>query len=237
MNRFSGGNNSEVLPREVLEAAQRDFVNRVYAWMFGGLLVTAASAMITIEMGWWQTILYSPLRWILIIAQFGIVIALSGAVQKMKPIVSGLSFIAYSFLTGVTLSYILLLYSGASITNAFLVSGTMFGCMSVWGRITKKDLSGMRNFMVMGLFGLIAAMLINLFTNSGAFDFVINVCGVIIFAGLTAYDTQKIQAMSVKELEGGEAAFNSSITGALILYLDFINIFLFILRLSKGSRN
>ena len=147
-------------------------------------------------------------------------------------------FAAYSALTGLTLSSIFFIYSSASIFQAFVVTGGMFGAMSVYGMVTKRDLTGMGSFLFMGLIGVFIAMLVNMFVRSSAMDFVISVIGVIVFTGLTAYDTQKLKYMGeVMPMGDAAAVRRGTILGALNLYLDFLNLFLMLLRLFGNSRD
>jgi hypothetical protein len=176
-------------------------------------------------------------RWILIIAQFGLVIALSGFIEKMNTITAMGSFLLYSALNGLTLSALLLIYSETAIVTSFLSSAGMFGAMSLYGAITKKDLSGIGSFMFMGLIGIILASIVNMFLGSDALSFAISIIGVLVFTGLTAYDTQKIKESAELEFHGSEIATKGAILGALTLYLDFINLFIFTLRLLGGRRD
>lgn len=215
------------------------YMRQVYSWMTVGLLLTAAvafgvAASPSIQMAIFSNI-FIPL--VLIIAQFGIVIALSAAVHKMSAGMATAMFLAYATLTGVTLSSIFIVYPIGSIANAFFTCAGMFLAMSIYGTVTKRDLSGMGNFLFMGLIGIIIASIVNIFLANSMMDFIISICGVIIFTGLTAYDTQKlIRFGSMAPLSDGTAVRRGAILGALTLYLDFINLFLMLLRLF-GGRN
>jgi FtsH-binding integral membrane protein len=174
----------------------------------------------------------------LFIGQIGLVMYLSARINKLSGSAATGLFLAYSALNGVTLSAILLVYASSTIFNAFFTAAGMFAAMSIYGMVTKKDLTGMGQFMMMGLFGLIIASIINMFIGNGPMDMVISIIGVIIFAGLTAYDSQKLRYMGETMPMGDETAIRrGSILGALTLYLDFINLFLFLLRLFGGSRD
>ena len=174
----------------------------------------------------------------LIIAQFALVIALSAAVQRMSAGMATGLFALYSVLTGATLSSIFIVYPIGSIANAFFVTAGTFLAMSVYGTVTKRDLTGMGSFLMMGLFGIIIAMIVNLFLKSTMMDFVISCIGVLIFTGLTAYDTQKLRQFGENTpLDDATAVRRGVILGALTLYLDFINLFLMMLRLFGGSRD
>lgn len=229
-------NISYVKGSDSIAKAQSEFMTKVHAWMFGGLLITALTAWYTANSGLYQYFVGSFLFWGLIIAQFGLVIALSGWIEKMSSQIAILSFLVYSLLTGLTFSTIFVAYTSSSIYSTFVITAGMFAGLSAWGYFTKKDLSGMGSFLIMGLFGLILTGIVNIFIASSALSFIINVVGVIVFAGLTAYDTQKIKEMYVLQDQGTEIATKGAIMGALRLYLDFINLFLFLLRF-LGSRD
>ena len=174
----------------------------------------------------------------LIVAQFGLVIALSAAVHKMSATTATAVFIAYSALTGLTLSSIFVVYPIGSIANAFLTATGTFLAMSVYGTVTRRDLTGMGNFLIMGLFGIIIASIVNIFLASSMMDFVISCIGVLIFTGLTAYDTQKLRVFGMNApVDDATAMRRGALLGALELYLDFINLFLMLLRLFGGNRD
>ncbi len=233
----SGTISSSTMSESAIIEAQKAFLSKVYAWMLSGLLITGFTAMFAMDWGIVQSIMNSPLAFVLIIAQFGLVIALSGWIEKMSVQTAALSFLVYSFLTGLTFSVIFLMYTSESISNTFFVTAGAFGALSLYGFVTKKSLSGMGSFLFMGLFGIIFASIANLFIASSALNFTITIIGVLVFAGLTAYDTQKIKEMYVLQAQGDDAATKGAIMGALRLYLDLINLFLMLLRLLGGSRN
>lgn len=224
------------------------FMRGVYGWMFLGLALTAGVAWATLnvpalsqflfqvnEQG--QIIGVSPVIWLLFIAELGIVFTLSFRVQKMNPTTSTALFLVYSGLNGLTLTPILLAYTMASVFSAFLVCSGMFGAMSLYGLLTKKDLTSWGSFLFMGLIGILIAMVVNIFLQSSAMSLVISGLGVIIFTGLTAYDTQKLKDMG--DVMGNDAAAvrRGTIMGALTLYLDFINLFIMLLRLMGVARD
>jgi uncharacterized protein len=219
-----------VLDEQTLAKAQMDYMSKVYSWMVGGLLVTALTAMFAVKYEWDAYLIHSSLFYILIFAEFGLVLALSGWVNKMSKSTAMISFLGYSFLNGLTFSVIISAYTSESIYNTFFIAAGMFGALSLWGYVTKKDLGGVGRFMFMGLVGIIIASIMQFFFVSSALNFVISVAGVIIFSGLTAYDTQRIKEMYVVLDSGDEVATKGAIMGALMLYLDFINLFLFLLR-------
>jgi hypothetical protein len=216
--------------------AQKAYLTKVYGWMVGGLFTTALIGGIIVSDQQIMMVVLSY-RWILILAQFGLVIALSGFIEKMNTITAMGSFLLYSALNGLTLSALLLIYSETAIVTSFLSSAGMFGAMSLYGTITKKDLSGIGSFMFMGLIGIILASIVNMFLGSDALSFAISIIGVLVFTGLTAYDTQKIKESAELEFHGSEIATKGAILGALTLYLDFINLFIFTLRLLGGRRD
>jgi len=213
--------------------AQNSLIRQVYAWMGGGLLITALMAMATIS----SPALFSAIIgnrlvfYALIIGEIGLVIGISRAINKISASVASFLFLLYAAMNGVTMSVIFAVYTAESITSTFVITAATFGAMSVFGYVTKRDLSGWGSFLFMGLIGVVIASLVNIFVGSSAVSWIISVIGVIVFTGLTAYDTWKIKAMAASGVEGRKPA----ILGALTLYLDFINLFLMLLRL-LGSR-
>ena len=218
------------------------YMRQVYMWMTAGLAITAVTAFAVASSPDLQMAILGNMAIMiaLIVAQFGLVIALSAAVHKMSATTATAVFIAYSALTGLTLSSIFVVYPIGSIANAFLTATGTFLAMSVYGTVTRRDLTGMGNFLIMGLFGIIIASIVNIFLASSMMDFVISCIGVLIFTGLTAYDTQKLRQIYAYYAGDAELAEKASIYGALTLYLDFINIFLYVVRLlgmNSRSRN
>ena len=215
------------------------FMRGVYGWMSLGMLLTAATAWFTATSPLGVSLLQTPgLMLVLILAQFGLVIGLSAAINKLSGGTATLMFMAYSALTGLTLSSIFFVYSMASIFQAFVVTAGMFGAMSVYGMVTKRDLTSLGSFMFMGLIGIVLASVVNMFLKSSAMSFGISVIGVFVFVGLTAYDTQKLKYMGeVMPMGDGTAIRRGTILGALTLYLDFLNLFLMLLRLFGSSRD
>jgi FtsH-binding integral membrane protein len=205
--------------------------------MFLGLLLTAGTAVVVasspalIE----TLILNRILFWILLFGQLGLVFYLSARVDKVSPVTAAVLFMVYSAMVGVTSSVIFLIYTGASIVSAFMVAGGTFGAMAVFGSLTKRSLAGVGQFMFMGLIGLIIASVVSIFWFNDVLMFVINVVGVLVFTGLTAWDAQRLKQMAVVLPDGRVGAY--AVVGALSLYLDFINLFFFILRLMGGRRN
>jgi FtsH-binding integral membrane protein len=173
--------------------------------------------------------------WVLLLAQLGLVFYLSARVGKIAPATAAGLFILYSALTGVTSSVILLMYTGASITSTFVITAGMFGATAFFGTVTKRSLAGLGQFMFMGLIGLILASIVGIFWHSDALQFVISVIGVLVFTGLTAWDAQRLKQMAVALPDGRLATY--AVVGALSLYLDFINLFFFLLRFTGNRRN
>ena len=214
---------------------QNTLVRQVYAWMGAGLALTALMALITVSTPeLLKAIVGNRLVFYgLMFGELALVFALSGAIHRMSAGVATLLFIGYSALNGLTLSVIFLGYTADSIASTFAVSAAMFGAMSIYGYATKKDLTSWGNFLFMGLIGIVIASLVNIFMKNDAVSWVVSAIGVIVFTGLTAYDTWKIKALAAEGAEGRKPA----ILGALTLYLDFINLFLMLLRLMGGRRD
>jgi uncharacterized protein len=213
------------------------FLRGVYGWMCAGLGITALTAWIVAGS---PSIVYAVaanrlLFWALVIAQLGIVLVLSGRVQRLAAGTASLLFVAYSMLTGVTISFVLLAFTGESVAATFVVAAGMFGALAMYGSVTRRDLSGLGSFLFMGLVGVVLASLVGLFWQNGALQFVISFIGVIVFTGLTAYDAQRLKVMALSMPEGGTGSYQ--IVGALTLYLDFINLFLFLLRFMGNRRD
>ena len=209
---------------------ERTFLRSVYAWMFGGLLLTAGAAWWVVQSEAMQQIVF-PMRWILMLAELGLVLFLSFRITKMSAGTAASTFLVFSFLNGLTLSAIFFVYPQADIYRAFLTAAGMFGAMSVYGMVTKRDLTSWGSFFFMGLIGIIICSVINIFLKSSALGFAISLIGVFVFLGLTAYDTQKLKAYATAP----ELRENLAVYGALALYLDFINLFLMLLRLFGGN--
>ena len=214
--------------------AQNTLIRQVYAWMGGGLLITALLAMVTVSSPvLLNAVLGNRLVFYgLIIGELGLVFAISGAINKLSASVASLLFVLYAALNGITMSVIFVVYTAESIGSTFVITAATFGTMSAYGYLTKRDLTGWGSFLFMGLIGVVIASLVNIFTQSSAVAWIISAVGVIVFTGLTAYDTWKIKAMATAGAEGRKPA----ILGALTLYLDFINLFLMLLRLLGNRR-
>jgi FtsH-binding integral membrane protein len=218
------------------EAALRDYMRGIYNYMTGGLLVTGAVAYLAYVSGFYQAIAGTPLVWLVLLAPLGIVFFLGARINSMSLAAAQATYWIYSALVGLSLASIFLRYTGQSLSQVFLITAGTFGGMSLYGYTTKTDLTRFGSFLLMGLFGVIIAGLVNLFLHSSALQFAVSVMGVIVFVGLTAYDTQKIKAMFSTE-DSLELRGKKAVMGALELYLDFLNLFLMLLRLFGGRRS
>jgi FtsH-binding integral membrane protein len=224
----------QVLVRGVASDVERRFMSAVYRWMTLGLAVTAgvaysvASSEDALRLVAGNRLVFFGL----VIAELALVIALSAAVNRLSAAAAGGLFLVYSALNGATLSIVLLAYTGASVGVAFATTAGTFAAMSVYGTVTRRDLTSWGSFLFMGLVGVVIASLVNLFLSSGMLTFVISCAGVVVFTGLAAYDTQKLRAIA--RAGGGAAAL--PVNGALALYLDFVNLFLSLLRLLGNRR-
>ena len=212
------------------------FLRSVYGWMCLGLAITALTAGIVASSPGVVIAIArnSVLFWGLAIAQLGIVLVLSGRVQTLAASTAAALFVVYSMLTGVTLSFILFLYTGESIASTFVVTAGMFGALAAFGTVTRRSLAGWGQFLFMGLIGVVLASIVGLFWQNDGFQFVTAFIGVIVFTGLAAYDAQRLKAMALATPDGQAGSY--AIVGALALYLDFVNLFLFLLRLFGGRR-
>ncbi len=230
---------NQITIAQARQEASTVFLAKVFNWMAAGLGLTGIVAYFTANTGLAAAIIGSPAFFVLIIAELGLVFYLSARVEKIQASTASSLFIGYSVLNGLTLSVIFLAYTSASIAGTFFITAGMFGAMAVYGLVTKRDLSGWGSFLFMGLIGIIIASIVNIFLNSSAMHWMISMIGVFIFTGLTAYDVQRIKKIGEDGImtQGHEAIRKGSIMGALALYLDFINLFLMLLRFFGGSRN
>lgn len=220
-----------------LDMGLRSYMQKVYNFMALGLALTGLIAyMVPQSPELVQTLYFSPLKWVVMLAPLGMVFFLSYSVQRLSYSTTQLLFWAYSALMGLSLGFIFLVYTGQSIARVFFITAAMFLSMSLYGYTTKKDLTSMGSFMVMGLWGIVIASLVNIFLQSSAVQFIVSVLGVVIFTGLTAYDTQRIKD-SYYSSAAGEDLGKLAIMGALMLYLDFINLFMSLLRLFGDRRD
>jgi uncharacterized protein len=224
-------------PAEEIDAGLRAYMLRVYNYMALALAVTGIAALATFNLAVTDgqltqlgSVLYaSPLKWVVMLAPLAMVFFLSFRINSMSLGAAQITFWIYAALMGVSLSTIFLIYTATSITQTFFVTAAAFGALSLYGYTTKRDLSAMGSFLIMGLFGLIIAMVVNLFLQSSAMQFAISVIGVLVFAGLTAWDTQKIKNMYDYVAHDDTMMGRTAIMGALSLYLDFVNMFMFLL--------
>ena len=210
----------------------------VYYWMAGALAITGLTAMLVVNNASLMTLIFSNMGivWGLLIAEIVLVMILSAAINRLSFSTATLLFILYSVLNGVTLSSIFVVYTQGSIASTFFITAGMFGGLALYGTVTKKDLSGMGRFLFMTLIGLIIATIVNIFMQSTMLYWITTFVGVLVFAGLTAWDAQKIQQMAQTADEVNEATQKMALLGSLMLYLDFINLFLYLLRIF-GKRN
>jgi len=214
--------------------AQNTLVRQVYAWMGVGLALTALLALMTVSSpALLNAVVGNRLVFYgLMLGELGLVFVLSGAIDRLSATTATLLFLGYSALNGVTLSVIFLVYTADSIASTFVITAGMFGAMSAYGYLTRRDLTSWGSFLFMGLIGVVIASLVNIFLHSNAVSWIVSAIGVIVFTGLTAYDTWKIKALASQGASGRKPA----ILGALTLYLDFINLFLMLLRFVGDRR-
>ncbi len=223
------------------DAGLRSYMLSVYNYMASGVLLTGVVALLFYRSGLVASLFNevgrpSLLGWVAMLAPLGIVITMSFAVNRLSEFSLKALFWGYAAIMGVSLSTIFLRYSGTSIASTFFATSASFAALSLYGYTTKRDLSGIGRFLIMGVVGLLVAMLLNMIWPSNGGSLLISIVGVFLFAALTAYDTQKIKAM-YDYVGGTEFAGKSVVMGALTLYLDFINLFLFLLRFMGGNRN
>jgi FtsH-binding integral membrane protein len=235
-----------------IDAGLRAHMIRVYNYMTAGVALTGLVAWLAYQAAggdaiqvvggqiagltaFGQTIFQSPLMWVLVLAPLGLVFALSFGINRLSAGTALTLFFVYAGLLGLSLASIFLMYTGMSITRVFFISAATFGALSLWGYTTQRDLSAMGSFMFMGLIGIIIASLVNMFLHSSGLDWAISVIGVLVFAGLTGWDTQRIKEM-YSPMDDGTVAGRKAVMGALSLYLDFINLFLMMLRLFGDRR-
>ncbi len=234
-----------------IDQGLRAHLIRVYNYMAGGVALTGVLAWLTYQLAGGDAIvvaggrisgltpfgeaIFGPMMWVLMLGTLGLVFFISFRINRLQASTALALFMVYAALLGVMLSSIFVQYTGASITRVFFISAAAFGALSLWGYTTQRNLDGMGAFMMMGLFGLIIASLVNIFLKSTGVDWALSVLGVLIFAGLTAWDTQKIKEY-YDPMDDGTVAGRKAVMGALSLYLDFINMFLMLLRLLGDRR-
>ena len=219
-----------------IDVGLRQYMLRVYNYMTGGVALTGVVAYLVANSPTMLNAIYgTPLQWVVMLAPLGFVMVLSFGVNRLSPMMAQVLFWAFAAVMGVSLSYIFLVYTHGSIARVFFISAGMFAAMSLYGYTTKRDLTGIGSFLIMGLIGIIIASIVNIFLGSDALGWAISIIGVLVFTGLTAYDTQRIKHQ-YDAYDDASIATKKAVMGALSLYLDFINLFLMLLRL-LGNRN
>ena len=230
------------VPRAARDAGLRSYMLKVYNYMASGVLLTGIVALLFANSSLMNLLFNSAtgsptlLYWVALFSPLAIVFGISFGINRMSASTAQMLFWVYAGLLGVSLSTLFLVYTGTSIAQTFFAVAAAFAGLSLWGYTTKKDLSGWGSFLIMGVVGIFVALLINMFLRSPAMDLAISAIGVLVFAGLTAYDTQKIKSVYFSVAGHGEAMAKSAIIGALNLYIDFINMFLFLLRFMGDRR-
>ena len=215
----------------------RAYMLSVYNYMGLGLAITGVVAfLVASSPALYTPIFTTPLKWVVMLAPLGFVFFLSAKIRTMSPSAAQMTFWAFAAVMGLSLASIFLVFTGASIARVFFITAGTFGAMSLYGYTTKRDLAAWGSFLFMGLIGIIIASLVNIFIASSALQFAISVIGVLVFTGLTAYDTQRIKEMYY-EADASDVVTRKAIMGALSLYLDFINMFVMLLQLFGTSRN
>jgi FtsH-binding integral membrane protein len=219
-----------------IDVGLRDYMLRVYNYMASGLALTGIVAYVAAASGFYAQIARTPLIWLVILAPLGLVMAMSYGMQRMRASTLQMIFWVYAGLMGLSLAMIFLVFTQTSIARVFFITAGTFAAMSLYGYTTRRDLTQMGSFLFMGLIGIIIASVVNMFVASSALQFAISVIGVIVFTGLTAWDTQQIKEMYF-EADGAEIASKKAVMGALRLYLDFINLFMMLMQLMGTRRN
>lgn len=221
--------------RASYDAGLRRHMLSIYNYMASGILLSGLVALVFAYSGLAEQVMLTPLRWVIALAPLGFVMAMSFGVQRMQTSTLQMLFWLFSVAMGLSLSSIFLVYTGPSIATTFFATAAAFAGLSLVGYTTKRDLSAMGSFMVMGLIGILVAMLLNMWLQSGALALAISILGVLIFAGLTAWDTQRLKN-TYYQVAGSDWAGKVVIMGALSLYLDFLNMFMFLLRFMGDRR-
>ena len=241
-NPFRSNLHASTLSAQDIDQGLRSYMLGVYNNMALGVVLTAIASWLTFNLSFTTVggqpavteigamLFLSPMRWVLMLAPLAMVLVLSFGINRLAPSTARLLFFVYAAMVGVSVATIFALYQAESIARVFFITAAAFGGLSLYGYTTKRNLSAFGSFLIMGLIGVFIAMVVNLFLQSSALQFVISVCGVLVFAGLTAYDTQKIKEMYLAD-DHPDVAGRKSVMGALTLYLDFINLFLFLLHL------
>jgi uncharacterized protein len=218
----------------VVDAGLRAYMLRVYNYMAAGVGLTGLVAMLTYQLSG-PALLESPLIWVFMLAPLALVFFITSRINTLSAEAARRLFFIYAASVGLSLSTIFHVYTGASITRVFFISAAAFGALSIWGYTTQRDLSGFGTFLFMGLIGIVIASLVNIFLRSSGLDWMVSIIGVGVFAGLTAYDTQRIKGM-YDPSDDATSSGRKAVMGALSLYLDFINLFMMMLRLAGNRR-
>ena len=233
----------------VWDAGLRSYMLKIYNYMATGVLLTGIIALLSFKLSvetgangaitgftpMREALFFSGLKWVVMLAPLGVVFYMSFGINKMSSAKAQTVFWIFAALMGLSLSWILLVYTGVSVARVFFITSATFGAMSIYGYTTKRDLTKLGSFLMMGLIGIIIASLVNIFLKSAMMYFIVSILGVLIFVGLTAYDTQKIKNM-YSASDSGEIIGKKAVMGALTLYLDFINLFIMLLRLFGQRR-
>jgi FtsH-binding integral membrane protein len=223
-------------PRPTMDVALRGFMLRVFNTMAGGLALTGLVAYAAAASGLYAAIAGTPLLWVVVLAPVALALLLGFGIERMSPGAAQVAFWSYAVLMGLSLADIFLVYTEASIARVFFISAGAFAATATWGYTTRTDLTRFGSFLFMGLIGIVLASLVNVFLASSAVQFAVSVIGVLVFTGLTAYDTQRLKEMHAS-IRGGDASNRAAILGALMLYLDFINLFVSLLQLFGTRRD
>ena len=232
---WSRPTHSAAIPRAEIDLGLRRYMLQVYNFMAAGLALTGFVAYGAVATGFYQQIAGTPLIWLVMLAPLGALLFLSFRVERMSVGAAQATFWSYAALMGLSLAGIFLVFTGASIARVFFITAATFAAMSLYGYTTKRDLSQFGSFLFMGLIGIVLASLVNIFLASTALQFAISVIGVIVFTGLTAWDTQRIKEVYL-ESDPGDVMTKKALMGALALYLDFINLFVMLLQLVGQRR-
>ena len=240
MNNSQFPYHGEELSRTIVDDSYtmlvRQSVTRAFVWMTLGLAITGLTALFVADSNLIEVLFSSGSFWMLVIAELAVVWFLSSRIMKLSMPVATAAFAVYSLLNGVTLSPIFLVYTGESITSTFFITAATFGTMAVFGYTTKRDLSSWGSYLMMALIGLIIASVVNIFLGSSLLMWAVSYLGVLLFVGLTAYDTQQLKAMIAASIGDEEQTKKVALLGALNLYLDFINLFIYLLRILGKRR-
>jgi hypothetical protein len=235
-NEGSRWTTQTAVPQVDIDVGLRQYMLRVYNYMAGGLALTGIVAYAAASSGIYVSLAHTPLIWLIVLAPLGLVLFLQFRIAKMSLGAAQATYWVYAGLVGLSLGFIFLVYTSSSIALTFFICAAMFAGMSLWGYTTKRDLTGMGSFLFMGLIGVVIASVVNMFLASPGLQFAISIIGVIVFTGLTAWDTQQIKEMYWAG-DGAAVAGKKAVMGALRLYLDFLNLFLMMLQFMGARRN